>query len=398
MKLLDVAKEIAICHNTPFYIYNENKIVSRINRMQSAFNASYYDILYAMKANANPYIIKLISSYGIGIDACSTEEIEIAIRCGLEPAKIHYNADCVKRDELKFAFNKKVHITLGSLDTLEELDTVANGQEITLRINTGVGSGHSIKVVTNGEMSKFGILPSELDDALRICNAKKIRVSGLHSHTGSGEMTTNSFIDNAAFLADLSMKLNGLSHLNFGGGFGYDYVTHNEYDLHTISVALNLLRSKMNLSEHLRFIIEPGRYFVADSGKLIATVCSVKKLPHRNYIGLDTGYNHFPRCFYYNAWHDIENITSPYQETESYDVVGNLCQSGDVFARDRALTKTQKGDLLSINDVGAYGYSMSSNFNLRQRPAEYIIRRDGSYKTIRRAENFDDIYSTCIWN
>ncbi|SFN56383.1 diaminopimelate decarboxylase [Xenorhabdus japonica] len=399
MKKINIEEKIARDNGTPFYLYSEDKIIKNINELKNEFNSSNYKILYAMKANSNPYIVKLIYSYGIGVDACSIEEIELALRCNIPSHKIHYNADCLTKNEIEFAFKKNVNVSIGSLDALDDIETSSLEKSITLRVNTGIGAGHSSKVITNGEMSKFGISPSEITHAQKICNAKKIKISGLHSHTGSGEMSTKMYIENAEFLMELSIQLDSLSHLNFGGGFGYDYKSYEQYDLRSIRSSLDLLRKNFNISDKTKFIIEPGRFFVANAGKLVAKVCSLKSFGNRNFMGLNTGYNHFPRCFYYNAWHHIENISAKEKhieqyDIEKYDVVGNLCQSGDVFTRERPLPKTKKGDLICINDVGAYGYSMSSNFNLRRRPAEYIQDKSGSIIQIRRAENFEDLFST----
>lgn len=128
---------------------------------------------------------------------------------------------------------------------------------------------------------------------------------------------------------------------------------------------------------------------------MVSQVCSVKEVNAIKYIGLNTGYNHFPRCFYYNAWHEIENISKPDAEKVLYDITGYLCQSGDVFARQRYLAESTVGDFICIKDVGAYGYAMSSNFNLRARPAEYLLMENDSIKMIRRAETFEDVLSTC---
>jgi diaminopimelate decarboxylase len=134
---------------------------------------------------------------------------------------------------------------------------------------------------------------------------------------------------------------------------------------------------------------------VADSGVLLASVCSVKDYGSRKYIGLDTGYNHFPRCFLYGAWHKITNLSRETEKKAQYDVTGYLCQSGDVFCRERKMSETHVGDVLCISDVGAYGYSMSSNFNLRVRPAELMLLSDNTIKEIRRAETVDDLLRTC---
>lgn len=381
--------------DTPFYIYSEKTIKERVEKLINCFKENSYQILYAMKANANPTLIKTIVEFGLGVDACSTEEIRLALACGVDRNKIFYNSDCLTKKELNYAIENNVHITVGSIDVINCLVIHHPGVTISLRINSGIGAGHSDKVITNGESSKFGISASDIQMVISLCSAANITIEGIHSHTGSGELLTDKYIENAMVLIELSSSFNDLRFINFGGGFGYDYINDNEYDLATIHSLLNIMRNEYAINENVNFIIEPGRYVIANAGSLVTQVCSVKNVYSKKYVGLDTGYNHFPRCFYYNAWHDIYNLSSQNQETEIYDITGYLCQSGDVFARQRPLAKTTVGDFICIKDVGAYGYSMSSNFNLRTKPAEYLLKEDGAIKIIRRAENFDDILSTC---
>lgn len=396
MEMFRAIKEFCKTEKTPFYIYNEKDIYNRINDIKITFRDQRYEFLYAMKANSNPQIVKSIFNCGFGVDACSVEEVNIASLCGVPPEKIYYNADCLTEDEISSALKSRVNIVIGSLDALRIVASNHPGIGISLRINTGVGAGHSSKVITNGELSKFGIVAAEIAEARKVCAAASIHVEGIHSHTGSGEMNVDKYIANAAVLVEIAREFDGLKFINLGGGFGYDYINHTPYDIRAIHSALQLIRENEELPQHVRFILEPGRYLVAGSGMLISRVCSLKNTHSRNFIGLDTGYNHFPRCFYYDAWHDIENISKKDGEKVVYDITGYLCQSGDVFARQRPLTKSEVGDLLCIKDVGAYGYAMSSNFNSRVRPAEYLLKENGDIKLIRRSENFDDIISTFI--
>lgn len=396
MDMCQIVRGFCQHQNTPFYIYQEQDIKNKTDDIKNIFNDQTYEFLYAMKANSNPQIIKSIVSSGFGIDACSIEEVRIATLCGVPPGIIYYNADCLTIDEIDTAFKSNVNIVIGSLDALRIIVNHFPDTCISLRVNTGVGSGHSSKVITNGELSKFGILLTEIEEAGQLCAAASVLIKGIHSHTGSGDMNVGKYLENAAVLAELAKRFTSLEFINFGGGFGYDYTEHKAYDLSKIHTALQGIRKGLDLPKHLKFFIEPGRYIVAGSGMLISRVCSVKHTPSRNFIGLDTGYNHFPRCFYYDAWHDIQNISNNNTESNVYDVTGYLCQSGDVFARQRVLSRTEVGDLICIKDVGAYGYAMSSNFNSRVRPAEFLLKRNGEIKLIRRSENIDDIISTCI--
>ncbi|AUH01414.1 diaminopimelate decarboxylase [Prodigiosinella confusarubida] len=397
MKNSQLIHKVIENHKTPVYVYFEEKLKKNIQKLKESFNAHGYSILYALKANSNPTLLKIMHKAGLGIDACSTEEIVLSLKCGFNPGNIYYNSDCITLDEMRFSHSQGVHIIIGSLDALAVYCTYFKQSKISLRINTGIGAGHSSKVITNGEMSKFGILPSEIEKAKQLCLKNNIEIEGLHSHTGSGDMSSEKYLENARSLIQLSNNFTTILFLNFGGGFGYDYHHNNDYDIRSVRLGLDKMRQNLNVNASIRFVVEPGRYLVADIATLVAKVCSVKDYGSRKYIGLDTGYNHFPRCFYYNAWHEIENITSTQEKTESYDITGYLCQSGDIFCRERCLPRTYVDDIICINDVGAYGYSMSSNFNLRTKPAEVMIDEKQNIHLIRRKETIDDLLTTCLF-
>lgn len=396
MEIIRTAQILANNTETPFYLYSEIAIKEKINLLRERFPNPLYEILYAMKANSNPEILKIIIGSGIGIDACSIEELQIAQLIGTDSNKIYYNADCLTDKEIDYAVSNKLNLVVGSIDAIEFLAQRYSGYSIHLRVNSGVGSGHSDSVVTNGELSKFGVSLYEIDKAIEICAAASISITGIHSHIGSGDLSPDSYIANAKIMVELSKKFTSLKSINFGGGFGFDYKNGQSFDLDNIFSSFHQLRESSGIGNDVKFILEPGRYLVASSGSLIARVCSVKNGIMRKYIGLDTGFNHFARCFLYNAWHEIVNITSNEGPTYLYDVVGNLCQSGDVFARQRMLAKTKRGDLICIKDTGAYGYAMSSNFNSRCRPAEYLIDSSGNTQLIRRAESIEDIINTHV--
>ncbi|EBC4096407.1 diaminopimelate decarboxylase [Salmonella enterica] len=396
MKHLNWIPPSAINIKTPFYLYNEKLILENIQKIKDCFHEQNYKILYALKANSNLKIIKIITSAGLGVDTCSVEEINLSFLCDVNKHEIYYNSDCLTPEEIDFAIRYKIKLTLGSIDALKYVISKYPGISVALRINTGIGAGHSDKVITNGDSSKFGLHISEVEYAKLLCKSASITICGLHTHTGSGEMNIAGYNKNARVLAEISTKFPNLEFLNFGGGFGFDYKGNEEYNISGIHKELNKIRSDFNIPDDLYFIIEPGRYIVANTGVLISKVSSVKYHPTRNFIGLNTGYNHFPRCFYYGAWHNILNLTSKDDSFIKYDIVGHLCQSGDIFARDRFLPKTYVGDLVCIMDVGAYGFSMSSGFNSRVKPGEYLLEENGNVKMIRRPEKFEDIVSTFI--
>lgn len=264
---------------TPFYLYDKRKIAKCIQKLKDCFWEDNYKILYAMKANSNIVIIKLMGDAGFGIDACSNEEVRLSFLCGIKSKAIHYNADCMSPDEIDFAIRNKINLTIGSMDALTYLSNRYSDIKISIRINTGVGAGHSDKVITNGEYSKFGFHPSELDDVRILCDVSSLTICGLHTHTGSGDMDISGYINSARVLAVISSSFPLLEFLNFGGGFGFDYKNGDEYNIDGIHSFLNQLRSEFQISDDVNFIIEPGRYLVADSGVLISKISSIKYPP-----------------------------------------------------------------------------------------------------------------------
>lgn len=390
----EISQYIAACDSfeTPLYLYNFDIIQDKVNEFKSFFCQQEIKILYAMKANSNLSILKLIDSMGVGFDACSTEELFLLSEIGVDMSGVYYNSDCVSLDELSFASKTSANIIIGSLDTLELYCSKKIGKSVGLRVNTGHGAGHSPLVTTGGAQSKFGIHINELPRAVQLCSDHDISIVGLHTHAGSGIKNWRDYIENASRLIDCAKIITHLEYLNFGGGFDVKYDAREEgLDLFELSKELCILIKEIkHTHEQINIFVEPGRYLVANSGVLLTTVVTVKQNEGVKYVGVDTGFNHFARCFLYDAFHDMINITSNSDVAACYDIVGYLCQSGDVFARGRILYETVQGDIICIKDVGAYGFSMSSSFNSRRKIAEAAII-NGELKLIRRREDFKSL-------
>lgn len=295
------------------YVYDFAKIEEQINKLKFAFSDNYFEILYAMKANSNTSILKFIDKHGPGFDACSIEELFLLKNLHIDMRKVFYNSDCLSIKELSFAQAIGANIIIGALDSLEEYCKAFPKHEIGIRINTGFGAGHSQSVTTGGEFSKFGISFCSIQEAFSICEKYNVKIIGLHTHAGSGINSYLDYLENARRLAEIALSLNPLRYINFGGGFSIDYINKSkeEFNLKQLRIELsNLVYPLFKKHPNIRVYIEPGRYCVAESGTLVAKVNSVKKTKNINYLGLNTGYNHFARCFLYAAYHDIENITS----------------------------------------------------------------------------------------
>jgi len=340
-----------------------------------------------MKANHCPPLLNVMRSAGLGIDAVSPGELDLCLRLGFDPANILYSANNMTDEEMHHAVKAGVAMNIGELSRLERLGQMYNGSDVCIRINPQIGAGHHAHVVTGGDKSKFGIPIEQMDRVREIAAAHDLRIIGLHQHIGSGILRTDVLWDAATVILETARTLPDLRFVNVGGGLGVPYRDDEApLDLETFeSTIVASIRQFVDShpSADLEIRFEPGRYFTAESGVLLSRVNTIKSTGKRTFAGLDTGMGHLLRPALYNAWHTICNLSRPDAPPETYDVVGNICESADFFARDRDIPKLSEGDIVAILDTGAYGMSLSSTYNMRPLPAEVWIHGDGTVELIR---------------
>ncbi len=304
---------------------------------------------------------------------------------------------------MKFCIDNDLLINLGSISQIIRFGKKYTNRNVSLRINPDCGVGHHHGVITGCEHSKFGIYFDQIDEALKACNEYKLRVIGFHAHIGSGILDLEKYKELMDILLPLAMKIKGLEFVDFGGGLGIPY-TENEKQL-PIKEFGKMVSEKFSkfckdYGNDLMLYIEPGRYLVAESGALLITVNNIKRTRAHKFIGTDSGFNHLIRPMAYGSYHPVENISNINGKKEKVVVAGNLCESGDLFTRDsdgpqdREIAEIREGDILAIKIAGAYGYAMSSNYNMRERTAEVLIKENGEIKLIRRRETYDDMLRT----
>ncbi len=273
-----------------------------------------------------------------------------------------------------------------------------------IRINPGIGAGHHKKVVTGGASTKFGIDIKYIDDVKRILTKYNLTLTGINQHIGSLFMDSGPYIKSAEIILDIAAQFNTLKYIDFGGGFGVPYnkqTNEPPLDIRTLGKRLGEIISEWDkkYGRKLTFIIEPGRYIVAESAILLGTVTAAKISYNLKYIGTDIGFNVLPRPMIYDSHHDIEiyrNSTAKSAKTENVWITGNMCETGDIIAKDRALPEIFENDIIGILDSGAYAFSMSSNYNNRLRPAEVLIDEKGNDRLIRKKETFEDLVDNFI--
>lgn len=358
-------------NESPCYVYNSETIKEQINQLQSL--TAVDKIHYACKANSTEAIIRLIAEEGLSFETVSPEEIRNVLAiCGKDVLKhILFTPNFAPKSEYQWAAENDILTTIDNPMILEQWADIFHNKSILLRIDPGHGSGHHRYVRTAGEQSKFGIPVDKLPDIASICVDNDIKVVGLHAHSGSGILDHNNWQRVVEALQSHRHLFPEAHVLNIGGGLG---IKENPGDVGLDFDAFNqhLLAFKSKYP-NTEIWIEPGRFVVANSGVLLAKVTQSKMKGQQGYIGLETGMNSLIRPALYGAWHNIVNLTRlDSHKTITANIVGPMCETGDILGIDRKMPKTENGDVVLIANTGAYGTSMSSQYNLRQ-PAKNIL-------------------------
>ncbi len=388
----------------PVWAYDGDIITHKINQLRS------FDVIrFAQKACSNIHILRLMRSQGVKVDSVSLGEIERALQAGfqpgLEPAEIVFTADLLDQATLLRVTELNIPVNAGSIDMLDQLGQHAPGHPVWLRVNPGFGHGHSQKTNTGGENSKHGIWYEDLPHAIEKIEQYGLTLVGIHMHIGSGvdyqhlEQVCDAMVQQ---VIDLGQDISAISA---GGGLSIPYQTgDDEIDTEHYYGLWNSAREKIaaHLGHPVSLEIEPGRFLVAESGVLIAQVRAVKNMGRRHYVLVDAGFNDLMRPAMYGSYHHISLlpadgrslVTEPLIDTV---VAGPLCESGDVFTQEagggletRALPAAKIGDYLVFHDTGAYGASMSSNYNSRPLLPEVLFEQ-GQPRLIRRRQTIEEL-------
>lgn len=377
------AKTLAKKFNTPIYIYEAETIRRQYLKLAENIPYKKLAIHYACKANTNVSILKLIRKLGAKLEAVSQGEIKLAFKAGFKPKDIIYTSTSVSRAELAFVIKNNISVNLDSLYQIELYGKMNPGVKVGIRVNHGLGGGHHSHVITGGELSKFGIPAEQLPEAKKLAKKYKLKIARLHQHIGSNVLDEKILLRAFDILLFSARDFPELEALDFGGGFGVAYSEKEKeanFKIYGAAITEKMGKFCKEYGRELAMIIEPGRFLVAESGTLLATVTDIKQNPSRTFIGVDTGFNHLIRPALYGSYHEIINTQKRSGKNMTADIVGNICESGDVFGRDRKLSPTKIGDILAIKNAGAYGYAMASHFNSRPLPGEILIDQGRVFK------------------
>lgn len=386
----------------PVWAYDAAIISQRISQLQ------HFDVIrFAQKACSNIHILRLMREQGVKVDSVSLGEIERALKAGFEPGgeDIVFTADVLDHATLARVSELKIPVNAGSIDMLEQLGQVSAGHPVWLRINPGFGHGHSQKTNTGGENSKHGIWYADLPQAVAKVQQYGLKLIGLHMHIGSGvdyqhlERVCDAMVQQVIALGQ------DITAISAGGGLSIPY-QQGEEAINTEHYYGLWNRARERVAAHLghpvKLEIEPGRFLMAEAGVLVAEVRSVKQMGSRHFVLVDAGFNDLMRPAMYGSYHHISLLPADGRNTDNQPlqdtvIAGPLCESGDVFTQQagggietRPLPQVWVGDYLVFHDTGAYGSSMSSNYNSRPLLPE-VLFENGEPRLIRRRQTIEEL-------
>ncbi len=395
-------KELARKYDTPLYLISEKRLRDNYNRIHDALirNYKYVKIYYAAKANSNLSVLKILQSQGAYLDTVSPGEVYMGLISGFSPDRIMFTGASVRNDELKFLADANITVNVDSQSELDRLLKIAVPPVLSVRVNPEIGAGHHSHCITAGPDSKFGLFEEETIQAYAIAKRARVEHFGIHMHIGSGILEVQPYVLAVEKLLSIAKRVRDevgieFEFIDIGGGFGVPYKPEDkEFDLAEFgSKVVGPFKAKVaeyGLGKPFLYI-EPGRYLVCDTSVLLTTVNTVKVTPSKKFLGVDAGFNTLVRPTMYGSYHPVLVANKlGAVDKETYDVVGPICESGDVLAKDRKLPIVEEGDLLAVLNAGAYGFSMSSQYNARPRAAEVLVRQGKSF-IIREREQLDNL-------
>lgn len=400
---IEKIKETAEKYGTPFHIYDQKVITERLERLISSFDWIDFKEYFAIKANPNPHILKIMKEQNCGVDAATVSEIKLAEEAGFSGEDIMFTSNLTTLDAYQYAVDRGAIINIDWAADIYELfanDIIPDN--ICFRLNPGSIEN---EIMGDSKESKFGSTESQIKEAVSFLAEKGIKNIGLHTMVVSNENDPDIFRDYTEMIFEFALEIIDefgveIDFINIGGGIGIPYLPDQEVDVEAIASAVknsyeSILGSN-GLNPHI--FMESGRYITGESGYLITEVIKEKET-FKKYLGVDASMSDLMRPGMYGSYHHITNLSAEERketEREVYDVIGALCENNDKFAVDRELPLSKNGDLLVIHDTGAHGHAMGFNYNGMLRNGEFLYTTSGEVKQIRRNENFEDYTNTII--
>jgi diaminopimelate decarboxylase len=392
-------KDICNEFGTPLYVYDSDIIHRQVNHFRNAFKQINCKIKYACKANTNLSILKEMLNHGAGLDTVSVPEIKMGLLVGFKAKEIVFTPNCVDFSEIEEAVKLGVNINIENLPNLEKFGTrYGNTVPCFVRLNPGIHAQmNSDKVDWWHKQSKFGISADQIKKVKELEKKYDLYIHGLHIHSSSVIMSPEIFIEGAKSIFNIVKQFKNIKYIDFGGGIKVDVGDNKEV------INLNALGEQLNpifedfckeYGTDIELWFEPGRFLICEAGILFAECNMVKENGGTSFVGINSGFNQLIRPMFYNAYHEIVNISNLNGVEKQYTVVGNVCEI-DSFAINRTINEVTEKDIIAIKTAGAYGYSMASNYNSRFRPAEILIKNNTAH-LIRKRDSFEDLIKNQI--
>jgi diaminopimelate decarboxylase len=388
-QLINVANEFG----TPVYVYHAEKIAEQYKKLQTAFSKCDAKFFYACKSLTNINILKWMREIGASLDCVSINEVKLGLKAGYDPHNILYTPNCVDLEEIESAKDLGVNINIDNISILEQFgNKYGSSYPVCIRLNPHIMAGGNYKISTGHVDSKFGISIHQMRHIERVVKSTRLRVNGLHMHTGSEIKDVNVFLQGLEVMFEMATHFNELEFIDLGSGFKVSYQADDtETDVNQLGakVAEAFAAFEKETGKRFQIWFEPGKYLVSEAGYFIVKANVIKQTTATVFVGVNSGFNHLIRPMFYESYHRIENITNSKGAERIYTVVGNICET-DTFAWDRKINEVREGDYLVFYNAGAYGFEMSSNFNSRLKPAEVLVK-DGKAYLIRSRDVFEDL-------
>ncbi|HSF10257.1 MAG TPA: diaminopimelate decarboxylase [Nitrospirales bacterium] len=382
---------------TPCYIYSHRTLIRHFHAFDQAFNAIPHIVAFAMKANSNLTVLRLLAKEGCGADIVSGGELFRALTAGMAPNKIVFAGVGKSKEEIQYALESDILMfNVESPGELQQINEVAGSMglraKVALRINPDIDPQTHPYISTGLKKSKFGIgADRALEEFDAAGNLPHIEVVGVHSHIGSQLTQVTPFVDAlkkaVALIQTLQAKGVHIQYLNIGGGLGITYSDETPPHPKELAEAISPLLQSVSC----QIIMEPGRSIVGNAGILVTKVLYNKASADKHFVIVDAAMNDLLRPSLYDAHHDIQPVLKKESSAvNTVDVVGPICESGDFLAKDRKMPHSQPGDLLAVMSAGAYGFTMASNYNSRPRVPEVLVKGK-DITVIRKRESYEDL-------
>lgn len=385
---------LALCKefDCPLYVYDTAIMKRQYDRLKNAFDVKKIKFNYACKALTNINVLRYFRQLGAGLDTVSIQEVQLGLKAGFAVEDIIFTPNCVSLEEIEQALKLGVKINIDNISILEQFGHEYQDVPICIRINPHIMAGGSSKISVGHIDSKFGISIHQLPHVVRVVEATGVTVEGLHMHTGSDILDADVFLQGAEILFNSAKHFKDLDYLDFGSGFKVPYKANDiETDIEELGEKLSERFNAFcaDYGKDLTLMFEPGKFLVSESGYFLVNVNVVKQTTSMVIAGVDSGLNHLIRPMFYNAYHNIVNLSNPEAKPRIYTVVGYICET-DTFGVNRKISEIREGDVLAFYNAGAYCFSMASNYNSRYRPAEVMVH-DGKAFLIRERETIEDL-------